>query len=189
MIPTGFYNISHLLIVKAVVLYIQYIPVAFYSLLGILWALDIVVVLQIQLRWSPTASIHCEASYDHYCWCCACCRSFHGVAVDANFYFIRYSMIAVVLQIQLKWIPNNFYTLWGILWSLLRLCCGSFHRAGEDAHQILNYKISYDCCCVTVQIQLKWIPTASTNCEKSYDYCWCCVVDPSMKLGWMLTNF
>jgi hypothetical protein len=36
-----------------------------------------------------------------------CCRSFHGAAVDANFNFIRYPIIAVVLQIQLKWIPNS----------------------------------------------------------------------------------
>ncbi len=27
--------------------------------------------------------------------------------MDANFNFIRYPIIAVVLQIQLKWIPNS----------------------------------------------------------------------------------
>ncbi len=85
------------------------------------------------------------------------CGSFHGAAVDATSTLKDILMIAVVLQIQLKWIPNNFNTLWGILWLLQKLCCGYFHGARVNVNT--NF-LRYPMIAVVLQIQLKWIPNS-----------------------------
>jgi hypothetical protein len=62
----------------------------------------------------------------------------------------------VVLQTQLRWIPTAFIIIDVVLKLVLRSWSGC---------QRLLYKISM--IAVALQVQLKGIPTASTNCEAS----------------------